>query len=195
MSSMRTGRTAIRRDAARSISFRTCGEAFEWCENSRTTARRARIAALENQGVACWIAPRDMPPGRAYGAELVAAIRASRAVVLLFSHHSNASPHVLNEIERAASLRIAVLPVRIEDMLPSSEMEYFLSRPHWLDAMPAPIGAHLPRIVEAVKKLLDAPSHPAAVPPGEKPATILTYEHRVREECERLFGSDLVRPD
>ena len=60
---------------------------------------------LEKQGIACWIAPRDVPPGETYGAAIIRAIEDSLATVILFSEHSNTSEHVKNEIERTVHKR------------------------------------------------------------------------------------------
>ena len=40
---------------------------------------------LEEQGIGCWIAPRDVPPGGDYGAAIIGAIEATKATLLLLS--------------------------------------------------------------------------------------------------------------
>jgi hypothetical protein len=61
----------------------------------------AACAMLESLGIRCWIAPRDVMPGREYGAAIVDAIHQSRVLVLVFSSHANQSPQVGREVERA----------------------------------------------------------------------------------------------
>jgi len=58
--------------------------------------------ALEKAGVRCWIAPRDVTPGAFYGDEIVHAIDAAKAIVLILSQNAATSPHVLRKVERAA---------------------------------------------------------------------------------------------
>jgi hypothetical protein len=58
---------------------------------------------LEEHGFKCWIAPRDVRPGRAYGDEIIRGIERSRAFILVLSEASNASGFVSREIERAVS--------------------------------------------------------------------------------------------
>jgi hypothetical protein len=70
--------------------------------------------ALEKAGVTCWIAPRDVTPGAFYGDEIVHAIDAAKAIVLILSQNAATSPHVLREVERAASKRHAVISLRID---------------------------------------------------------------------------------
>ncbi|NIN69211.1 MAG: TIR domain-containing protein, partial [Anaerolineae bacterium] len=111
-------------------------------------------AILEARRVRCWIAPRDVLPGEDYAEALVGAIDGSRLMVLVFSSYSNTSPHVMREVERAASRGIPILPLRIEDVIPSKSMAYFISRTHWLDALTPPLRKHLQRLAETVTMLL-----------------------------------------
>jgi hypothetical protein len=65
-----------------------------------------------------------------------------------------------------------VLTFRIEDLVPSKSLEYFLSSQHWLDGFPEPRERHYERLCSHVAALLSvtvpaapAPRAPAA-PPG-----------------------------
>src|ERR1700722_18254512 len=63
----------------------------------------AVVENLEQHGIKCWIAPRDVTPGSQYADEIVAAINGAKVLVLVLSEYAVASPHVGREIERAAS--------------------------------------------------------------------------------------------
>src|ERR1035437_9087844 len=89
---------------------------------------------LENNNFSCWIAPRDILPGIYYGESILSAIAESKVFILIFSSSSNNSPQVIREIERAVSKGIKIIPFRIEEILPSKAMEYFISSSHWLVA-------------------------------------------------------------
>jgi hypothetical protein len=123
-------------------------------------AADATCAALEAAGIRCWIAPRDIRAGIEYAAGIMEAIDSSRLMVLIFSTSSNASVQVHREIERAISKGLTIIPFRIEDVLPTKAMEYYLGPIHWLDAITPPLAAHLGRLVEQVKANLEVP--PAA---------------------------------
>jgi hypothetical protein len=77
-------------------------------------------------------------------------------MVLIFSSSANDSPQVRREIERAASKGVAIMPVRIEKVVPTKSMEYFLGDIHWLDAMTPPIENHLQQLAVSIKALLNA---------------------------------------
>lgn len=114
----------------------------------------AACAMLESHAVRCWIAPRDVLPGVAYGEAIIDAIRGCRIMILVFSSKSNKSPHIPKEIERAVSAGVAVIPFRIEDVKPGKSLDYFIGSVHWLDALTPPLEQHLERLVHNVKTLL-----------------------------------------
>ncbi len=129
----------------------------------------AVCATLESRGVRCWIAPRDVLPGEEYASALVAAVRDSRLLVLVFSADANASPQVLREVERAVSKGLPILPFRIEDVAPSAAMEYYISSRHWLDALTTPLERHLVHLADTVTLLLARDGRAAEAPAAPSP--------------------------
>jgi TIR domain len=111
----------------------------------------AICATLENRGIRCWIAPRDILPSMDWGAAIVDAINASRVMVLVYSAKANDSPQIKREVERAVNRGLAVIPFRIEDVPMSTTLEYFMSMPHWLDALSPPLQDHLDRLVDRTR--------------------------------------------
>src|SRR5437773_5218097 len=118
------------------------------------TIADAVCAALENAAVRCWIAPRDVQPGRSFAGEITRAIQQSKVMVLIFSAHSNNSQQVLREVQLAVGAHLHIVQLRIEDVRPNDDLTYFLSTPHWLDALTPPVEKHLQRLVAAVEALL-----------------------------------------
>src|SRR6516165_9459884 len=51
-------------------------------------------AVLEQNGIRCWVAPRDVLPGMSWGGSIIDAINSARVMVLVFSDHANKSPQV-----------------------------------------------------------------------------------------------------
>ena len=119
---------------------------------------------LEREGIRCWIAPRDISPGSSWGASIVQGIRQSPVMVLVFSEHANASPQIKREVERAVHFNHTIIPVRVEDVMPDDDLEYFLGMPHWLDAFKPPLERHLPLLVTAVRGKPPGPCAEAAAP-------------------------------
>jgi hypothetical protein len=130
----------------------------------------AMCASLEARKIRCWIAPRDVLPGEVYAEALIESLNQSRLMVLVFSANSNESPQVIREVERAVNKGIPIIPFRIEDVIPSKSMEYFVSSSHWLDAMTPPLEKHLQRLGETVELFLNK-GHEALPPTEFHPAT------------------------
>ena len=143
---------------------------------------------LEAAGIRCWIAPRDILPGQHWGAAIVEAIHSSRLMVLILSANANASDQVLREVERSVHRSIPIIPFRIEEFELASAFEYYLSVPHWLDAMTGPMEDHIQRLVHTAKVLLDQERPPQAVPaappqsPGPAPDDDAQLEAVVRPQ-------------
>src|SRR5882724_1190932 len=122
----------------------------------------AVCAALENTAIRCWIAPRDLQPGRSFAGEITRAIQRSKVMVLIFSAHSNASEQVLREVQLAANSHLHIVQFRIADVNPNDDLEYYLSAPHRLDALTPPLESNLQRLGTSVKALLEmTPEDPA----------------------------------
>ena len=116
----------------------------------------AACALLEARGIRCWMAPRDILPGSEWGAAIVGAIGSSKVMVLIYTSSSNASPQVRREVERAVARGLHVIPFRVEDVPMSPALEYFISSPHWLDALSPPLERHLDHLARIIKAVLDA---------------------------------------
>jgi len=138
-------------------------------------AADAACAALENAGIRCWIAPRDILPGADWGAAIMEALDSCRALVLIFSSHANSSPQIRREVEHVVGRGTPVIPVRIEDSMPTKAMAYFMGSVHWLDALTSPLEQHLRRLADSLKSLLavDAPS-PIGVAQPERRGAVAT---------------------
>jgi len=129
---------------------------------------------LEREGVTCWIAPRDVPPGANYPQEIIHAIESTGCMVLLLSGHSNVSSFVQSEVERAYSKRKPVLPLRIHDVLPSQALELFISGRQWIDAWVPPLEGKVRLLAVAIRSLLKLPAPPptpAVTPPAASTPT------------------------
>jgi hypothetical protein len=139
----------------------------------------AVCATLEQRGVRCWIAPRDILAGTDWGEAIIRGIEGSRLMVLVFSSHANASQQIKREVERAVNKGLAIVPFRIEDVVPERSLEYFLSSPHWLDAMTPPLEHHLAVLGDTIAALLQGatqlpsdPRTPARTPEVNTPQAL-----------------------
>lgn len=123
------------------------------------------LAALESRGIKCWSAPRDVAPGGSYAESILRGIESAGCFVLVFTQHSNLSPHVLREVERALTLGINIIPVRFDDSGVSKSLDYLLATVHWLSATSEPRARALQQAVEQIASCV-APGDPSPVAPA-----------------------------
>ena len=152
----------------------------------------AACAALENGGIRCWVAPRDVQAGRSFAGEITRAIQESKIMVLIFSAHSNNSEQVLREVQLAVKARLHIIQFRIEDVHLNDDLEYFLSTPHWLDALTPPLENHLRRLETSIKTLLDDATAERAMRRTIPGAPLLPARERRAKKVWLSIGTGLV---
>jgi hypothetical protein len=112
---------------------------------------------FESAGLTCWIAPRDIDPGASWAGSIMEAIADCRVMVLIFSARSNASEHVQREILHAVEKKYPVLPIRVENVVPTGGLAYCLLGLQWYDAFAPPLDQHIAALVARVRGLLGRP--------------------------------------
>ena len=157
-------------------------------------------AALETRGIACWIAPRDVAPGKDYAEEILHGIETTELMVVLLSEKANASTFVKNEVERAFSKRKTVIPFRIQDVNPSRQMELFLSGIQWIDAWNPPLEAKINVLIETIGKMLGialpaSSSTPPPSPPSVSPTVKPVLTRQVTTPSDTPKVSDALGGD
>src|SRR5262249_30612449 len=141
-------------------------------------AATALTRDLEQRGLTCWIAPRDIAPGMSWPNAIVDGITRSRAMVLLVTEAANASPEVEKEVSLAAHLHKTRFPVRVSDIPLAGTLLYHLQTRQWRDLFDDRERA-LDEIAEQVRRLrgeaavaADTPlaaAAPAGMPPAPHP--------------------------
>ncbi len=111
-------------------------------------------SVLEQNGISCWIAPRNITPGRNFAQAIIDGIRSSKVFVLIFSENSNKSNQVIREVDRAVDSGLPIINLRLDDVLLTKDLEYYLSSVHWLDAITSPLEEHIDKLSGVVKALL-----------------------------------------
>jgi TIR domain len=89
--------------------------------------------ALEERGLSCWISSRDIGPGENFQEAIVKALRGARAMVLVFTNNANNSDEIKKEMALASQNHLAVIPVRVEDVMPNDAFAYEFATRQWVD--------------------------------------------------------------
>jgi len=88
---------------------------------------------LERRGIKCWVSSRDVAPGENYQEAIVRAIGKARIMILVFTQNANNSDEIKKEISLASQHKLTVIPVRVEDVVPSAAFAYELATRQWIN--------------------------------------------------------------
>ncbi|MCJ7715392.1 MAG: toll/interleukin-1 receptor domain-containing protein [Anaerolineales bacterium] len=132
----------------------------------------AAAAAIEQAGIRCWYAPRDIAPGADWADSITKAIHDCSIMVLVFSENANRSQRVIDEVNYAISQEKALLPFRIESSNPTGALSLHLSSRHWLDAYEPGWEDHIERLVKSVRINLENTGDSIQISGGEAPSTV-----------------------
>jgi hypothetical protein len=102
--------------------------------------------ALEQSGIPCWIASRDIPPGTDWDELILSGIEECQMVLLLLSSQSNKSEHVKRELLFAVDCHKDIVSLRTEEVAPSRKLRYALGAHQWVDGFPPPLAQHLKKL-------------------------------------------------
>ncbi len=122
----------------------------------------AICARMEQNGIRCWYAPRDIAPGDSWMSAIMTAIENTKILILVFTGNSNESTQVLREINQAVKTAKIIIPFKLKDIEPNKDILYLLDVVHWLDAFSAPQEKSINQLVRQVKSLL------SPVPDGDE---------------------------
>lgn len=106
---------------------------------------------LEENGYKVWIAPRNIPAGHTHSRVIPSAISDCSAIVVLLSDATNESSYVPREIDYGASLKRRVIPVRLFEITPTSELRLLLGPHQWIDAFKHSRDEWLRKLIDALE--------------------------------------------
>ena len=149
--------------------------------------------AFEDRKLACFIAPRDILPGRNYGEAIALAIEGAQLLVLVLSASAGRSEHVLREVELAARYRVRVLPFRIGPVSVSKALDYFLAGAQYFDASSDALDRNADLLAERAARLLGSglPTTDTDSAPGSTEMPALIQDMDV--VGEQLVGTTIDR--
>ena len=93
-------------------------------------------AYLEQNGIRCFIAYRDIVKGVDWAEAITSAIENCRLMIVIFSEHFNRSKQVDREIALAIEEAKPILTFKIQDAAFTGTKKYYLQNLNWIDAFP-----------------------------------------------------------
>lgn len=120
---------------------------ISYCTKDGMARASSLCEALEEMGIACWIAPRDMKGG-AYSGQIIEAIEGGSGLIVVLTPKANESPDVLQEVDAAKNARKLILPVIVNGTTPAPNLRYYLAVPQqtpWTNA--ATVASHISTLI------------------------------------------------
>lgn len=109
---------------------------------------------LEEKGLRCWIAPRDVDL-LDWATAIMNGIHQSDVFVVIVSHNSIVSAEVTKEIAEATRSCRYILPFKVDNEMLNDRMRYHLGPCHWLDAVTPPLEQHINELLSRIMNLSD----------------------------------------
>lgn len=105
------------------------------CASSTNPIAQTIAYHLEDQGINCWYAPRNLD-GAHYADSIMSAIKACRLFLIILDAAANESSHMIQELHMAIERErkgenIIILPLRIDESTLSSRYLYYLAVYHF----------------------------------------------------------------
>ncbi|MGH6624044.1 MAG: toll/interleukin-1 receptor domain-containing protein, partial [Burkholderiaceae bacterium] len=130
------------------------------------------VESASAQGLSVWY-DQMIEGGEDWRGKIVDALSAAKALVILFSEHSNASRQLIKELAIADSLHKVVIPVLIADSQPRGPYLYELASRNWINLHPNP-ETRLAPLIENLRAQIDPQdSSPAPAPSPSAPKPVL----------------------
>lgn len=111
------------------------------------------VRVLEEKGIECWIAPRNIRVGSNYTKDIPSAIRECPSFLLVLSKEAQESRWVNKELSRAINQDKLILPLMIEEFAVSEGFEFLLEdvqiRPYYQEKTQT-----MREVVEEIQRLM-----------------------------------------
>jgi hypothetical protein len=112
---------------------------------------------LEENGIACWMAPRDIEKeSLPYPEAIAQALSVVRAVVVVVSQAANQSVHIPRELDLALEGKLTLIPVLIEAVQPGGALNYLMRTCQWLNAYKLDSKSAMNQLLLRLRHLLDS---------------------------------------
>ncbi len=146
-------------------------------------------AYLEQHGIRCFVAYRDIPRGVVWAGAIVDALEHSRMMLVLFSKHFNDSQQVDREIELAAEQSMPILTFRLSEDDFTGAKKYYLKNLNWIDAFPNPehyFGSLMDNVCRLLGKgLVDKVAEPEQPQVEQHSQSVLTEKEQLPPSSNR----------
>jgi len=122
---------------------------------------------LEENGIACWMAPASIPGGSSYAEQIPVAIHNCKLFVLILSARAQASRWVKRELDMALNEGKTILPFLLENFVLSRDFTFYLGIVQRYDAVVSRQEA-MAKMLREIKVLLEVKEESAPLRPAQE---------------------------
>lgn len=167
------------------------------CASSTNPIAQAIAYHLEDRGISCWYAPRNLDVAH-YADSVVSAIDSCRLFLIILDAAANESADMMKELHFAIERErkgedVRILPLQIDESTLSSRYLYFLSVYHFFHFAASTIERDIQHLVDNVERLLNEQNERvrqgianrrAVIKPysGDESYAFVSYSHRNTEK-------------
>lgn len=110
---------------------------------------------LESRGIKTWFSERNII-SKSYPSRIMSALKHSSVLVVLLTRTSNESEHVFNEVALGFEMLkdgMTIMPIIIDDIVLSDELEYYLCRQEQMIAVTPPVEKQLDKFADRIESV------------------------------------------
>jgi len=112
------------------------------------------VRVLEDFGIECWIAPRDIPAGKDWDVSIIDAIENCSGTIFLISDNSNNSEQTKREVQIAVESDKWLIPICVDGIEPSKKFKYYLTSKQWFYLSTPPETSELEDLLTEISQEL-----------------------------------------
>lgn len=109
---------------------------------------------LEENGISCWIAPRDISSGD-WAGSIMNGLSQADILIFIVGEYSISSPECLKELTEATHTCSYIISFKVDNTDLSPKMRYHLAPAHWLDASKPPLEQRIDELLQRVLNISD----------------------------------------
>ncbi len=109
---------------------------------------------LEENGISCWIAPRNITSGD-WAGSIIDGLSRADIFIFIVGEYSISSPECLKELTEATHTCSYIIPFKVDNTDLSPKMRYHLAPAHWLDASKPPLEQRIDELLQRVLNISD----------------------------------------
>ncbi len=147
---------------------------------------------FEQNGLPCWIAPRDIPYGTVWSEQITLAIENSELMIFIFSENSNNTVQTVREINLAEQQNIPIVAVKLTEENYNPSLKYYMSIYQWINLKQGTDDSDISSFADDIKAFLEGKCNELAPELGyteDIEISDVNIDAELKAKFDELFGN------